>query len=464
MSDLDRAPHSLLLLIKFFHNMENTINQSTAKTDSLIPYARNSRTHSDEQVAQIAASIKEFGFLNPIIVDGENGIIAGHGRLLAAQKLGIDEVPVVEAAHLTEAQKRAYIIADNKLALNAGWDNEMLALELGELGELGFDLGLTGFDEDEIAALMPDEIEPGLTDEDAVPEVQDDPVTKPGDVWLLGNHRLMCGDSTIIDDADRLMGGKKADMVWTDPPYNVDYEGGTGLKIQNDSMPDASFRQFLVDAFVVAYSVTKSGRPIYVAHADSEGENFRGAVRESGFLLKQCLIWVKNSMVMGRQDYQWQHEPILYGWKPGEAHKWYGEFTKKTVIDDDVDVKKLDKKELVALVNKLRNSKCTTVIREDKPYRNDIHPTMKPVALVGGMILNSSRPEDVVLDLFGGGGATLIACEKHNRNACLMELDPKYCDVIIRRWQDFTGKQATLEATGATFTEVESDASKAVAS
>ena len=421
-------------------------------TDKLVPYARNSRTHTDEQVAQIAGSIKEFGFTNPVLIDGEGGIIAGHGRVLAARKLDLAEVPCIKLDHLTEAQKRAYVIADNKLALNAGWDDEMLAIELGELGDLGFDLSLTGFSMDEIEELQAEpEPEEGLTDEDAVPEVQDDPVTKLGDVWLLGRHRVMCGDSTIIDDVDRLMGGNKADMVWTDPPYNVNYEGGTGMKIQNDSMPGASFRQFLIDAFVAAYAVTKAGRPIYVAHADSEGENFRGAVRESGFLLKQCLVWVKNSMVMGRQDYQWQHEPILYGWKPGEAHKWYGEFTKKTVIDDDVDVKRLDKKELVALVNKLRNSKGTTVIREDKPYKNDIHPTMKPVALVGGMILNSSRPEDVVLDLFGGGGATLIACEKHNRNARLMELDPKYCDVIIKRWQDYTGKEAVHEATGKTF-------------
>lgn len=420
----------------------------------LIPYVRNSRTHSDEQVAQIASSIKEFGFLNPIIIDGDNGIIAGHGRVMAAQKLGIKELPCIEASHLTDAQRKAYIIADNKLALNAGWDDDMLRIELAELEELGFDLELTGFSLDEIDALQIEEIEEGLTDEDDVPEVMDDPVTKHGDIWLLGNHRVMCGDSTIIDDVDRLMGGNKADMVWTDPPYNVDYEGGTGMKIQNDAMDDGSFRQFLIDAFVAAYAVTKAGRPIYVAHADLEGENFRVAVRESGFLVKQCLIWVKNSMTMGRQDYQSQHEPILYGWKPGEAHKWYGEFNKKTVIDDDVDVKRLDKKELVALVNKLRNSKSTTVIREDKPHRNDIHPTMKPVALVGGMILNSSRPEDIVLDLFGGGGATLIACEKHNRNARLMELDPKYCDVIIKRWQDYTGKEAVLEGSGDKFNDM----------
>jgi DNA modification methylase len=412
-------------------------------------YDRNPRKN-DAVVARMVESIKEFGFRIPVVAKSDGSVVDGHLRLKAAQRMGMKSVPVVLADELTDAQVKAFRLLANRSANWADWDDDLLRQELADLKGMDFDLSLTGFDAEEISSMLDIPLDVGgLTDPDEVPEPPVVPVTKPGDVWLLGKHRLMCGDSTSIDAVDQLMRGEKADMVWTDPPYNVNYEGGTGMKIQNDSMPGASFRQFLVDAFVAAYAVTKAGRPIYVAHADSEGENFRGAVRESGFLLKQCLVWVKNSMVMGRQDYQWQHEPILYGWKPGEAHKWYGDFNKKTVIDDDVDVKKLDKKDLVALVNKLRNSKGTTVIREDKPYRNDIHPTMKPVALVGGMILNSSRPEDVVLDLFGGGGATLIACEKHNRNARLMELDPKYCDVIVKRWEDFTGKKAVLETSSA---------------
>jgi len=422
----------------------------TVSTASLIPYARNARTHSPAQVDKIAASIREFGFLNPIITDGQNGIVAGHGRVLAAQKIGLDTLPTIDAAHLSEAQRRAYVLADNRMALDAGWDNDLLKIELQDLDAAGFDLSLTGFELGEIAALTLDESE-GLTDPDAVPDAPVVPVTVPGDVWLLGKHRLMCGDSTSIDAVERLMDGQKADMVFTDPPYNVDYEGGTGLKIQNDSMGNDDFRQFLYEVFTTAFAFTKAGRPIYVAHADSEGYNFRGAITDSGFLLKQCIIWVKNSMVMGRQDYQWQHEPILYGWKPGEAHKWYGAFDKKTVIDDDVDIKKLDKTALVKLVNSFRNQKNTSVVRESKPHRNDIHPTMKPVSLVQHFIKNSSRDEDIVLDLFGGGGSTLIACEKNHRDCRMMELDPKYCDVIIQRWQNFTGQTATLEATGQPF-------------
>jgi len=419
----------------------------------LIPYANNSRTHDDKQVNQIAASIQEWGFTNPVLIDEANTVIAGHGRLMAANKLGITEIPCVILDGLTDAQKKAYIIADNRLALNAGWDDELLAVEMAALGEQDFDLSLLGFEENELANLLEPEPEIGLVDDDDVPEIPDEPVNKQGDVWVLGEHRLMCGDSTSIDDVETLMNGGKADMVWTDPPYNVAYEGQDGMTIENDSMDDGMFKQFLLDAFTTAFMATKVGRPIYVAHADSEGANFRTALAESGFLLKQCLIWVKNSMVLGRQDYQWQHEPILYGWKPGEAHKWYGAFDKKTVIDDDVDVKKLDKKQLVQMINEFRNGNKSSVIRQSKPTSNDIHPTMKPVALVQGMIVNSSRDEDVVLDLFGGGGSTMIACEKVNRNARLMELDPKYADVIVQRWQDFTGKEAVHE-NGKTFSQL----------
>jgi len=390
----------------------------------LIPYATNARTHSDSQVAQIAASIREFGWMNPVLIDAENNIIAGHGRVLAARKLGLEEVPCVLHDHLTETQRKAYILADNKLALNAGWDEDMLRLDLRELGELGFDLELTGFSLDEIDALMPAEVEPGLTDEDAVPEVQEEPVSKPGDVWLLGKHRVMCGDSTSLDDMERLTAGQAVDMWLTDPPYNVNYEGGTGLKIQNDDMSDDQFRQFLRDAYVAADSVMKSGAVFYIWHADLEGYNFRGAARDAGWTVRQCLIWKKSSLVMGRQDYHWMHEPCLYGWKEGAGHLWAAD------------------------------RKQTTILEFDRPSRNGEHPTMKPVALFEYQMLNNTKGGDIVLDSFGGSGTTVIAAEKNGRVARIMELDPKYCDVIVRRWQDFTGKQATLEATGETFEDV----------
>lgn len=398
----------------------------TESVNSLIPYARNSRTHSEAQITKIAASIKEFGFLNPVIVDGENGIVAGHGRVMAAKKLGMDEVPVVEANHLTEAQRRAYIIADNRLALDAGWDDEMLRVEFAELEGLGFDLDLTGFTPEEIAALEPEQLTEGLTDEDAVPEVPVDPVTKPGDIWVLGKHRLMCGDSTSIDALERLCSGQMVDMWLTDPPYNVAYEGKTkdALKIKNDSMGDDQFRQFLRDSYVAADAVMKAGAVFYIWHADSEGYNFRGAANDAGWKVRQCLIWKKQTMVMGRQDYHWKHEPCLYGWKEGAGHLWAAD------------------------------RKQTTILEFDRPSRNGEHPTMKPVALFEYQMLNNTKGGDIVLDSFGGSGTTMLAAEKNGRYARLMELDPKYCDVIVKRWQDFTGKQATLESTGQTFAEV----------
>lgn len=398
----------------------------TASVSSLIPYARNSRTHSDEQVSKIAASIKEFGFLNPVIVDGENGIIAGHGRVMAAQKLGMDTVPVIEASHLTDAQRRAYIIADNRLALDAGWDDEMLRVEFAELEGLGFDLELTGFTLDEIGALEPEVLEEGLTDEDAVPEVQDESVTQLGDVWVLGKHRLMCGDSTSIDAVETLCGGQLVDMWLTDPPYNVAYEGKTkdALKIQNDEMGDDQFRQFLRDCYVAANAVMKPGAVFYIWHADSEGYNFRGAARDAGWTVRQCLIWKKSALVMGRQDYHWKHEPCLYGWKEGAGHLWAAD------------------------------RKQTTILDFEKPTRNGEHPTMKPVALFEYQMLNNTRGGDIVLDSFGGSGTTLIAAEKNGRVARLMELDPKYCDVIINRWQSFTGQEAVLESSGDKFNDM----------
>jgi site-specific DNA-methyltransferase (adenine-specific) len=396
------------------------------KISKLIPYARNARTHSDEQVGQIAASIKEWGWTTPVLVDEQGGIIAGHGRTLAAQKLGMVEVPVMVAKGWSEAKKRAYVLADNKLALNAGWDNEMLALELGELGDLGFDLDLTGFTPEEIEALIPVEVTNGLTDEDEVPEIPKQPVTREGDVWVLGNHRLMCGDSCSVEAVTKLTEGGGVDMLLTDPPYNVAYEGATKekLTIQNDNMGNEQFRQFLRDAFVTADLMMKAGAVFYIWHADSEGYNFRGACTDAGWTVRQCLIWKKSSLVMGRQDYHWKHEPCLYGWKGGAGHLWAAD------------------------------RKQTTILEFDKPSRNGEHPTMKPVALFEYQLLNNTKGEDIVLDLFGGSGTTLIAAEKHGRHARLMELDPKYCDVIVKRWQEFTGKIATHAETGQPFAEV----------
>lgn len=392
----------------------------------LIPYVGNSRTHSDAQVAQIAASIKEFGWTNPILVDGDNTIIAGHGRLLAARKLGMDQVPVIVLDHLTKAQQRALVIADNQLALNAGWNMEMLKAEIADLKLDDFDIDLLGFDDKFLDGLLEPEPTKGLTDEDAVPDVPETPKTVLGDVWVLGNHRLMCGDSTSIDAMQTLTGGGMVDMWLTDPPYNVAYEGKTkdALTIQNDSMSDDSFRQFLRDAYTAANAVMKPGAVFYIWHADSEGYNFRGAAKDAGWQVRQCLIWKKSVMVMGRQDYHWRHEPCLYGWKDGAGHLWSSD------------------------------RKQTTILEFDKPSRNGEHPTMKPVELFEYQMLNNTKGADIVLDSFGGSGTTMIAAEKNGRHARLMELDPKYCDVIIKRWQDFTGKQATLEATGQAFNEV----------
>ena len=383
--------------------------------EALIPYAKNSRTHSDAQVAQIAASIKEFGWTNPILIDGTKGIIAGHGRLMAARKLGYSKVPVIELKDMTESQKKAYVIADNQLAMNAGWDMDLLKIEVADLDKDGFDLELLGFDSKMLDSLLAPEVTEGLTDEDAIPEVPKEPKTKLGDVYILGEHRLMCGDSTSIEAVEKLTDGL-VDILVTDPPYNVNYEGATKdkLKIMNDSMDDEQFRQFLRDAFVAADAVMKQGAVYYIWHADSEGYNFRGACRDAGWKVRQTLIWAKDSMVMGRQDYHWKHEPCLYGWKEGAAHLWAAD------------------------------RKQTTIIECKKPRVNDIHPTMKPVELMEYQILNNTKGQDVVLDLFGGSGSTLIACEKTGRKARLMELDPKYCDVIVKRWEEFTGKTAEL--------------------
>ena len=392
----------------------STLIFETWPIERLIEYARNPRKN-DHAVDKIASVIKEFGFRVPVVAKSDGLVVDGHLRLKAAKKLGLTEIPVILADDMTETQIKAFRISVNKMAEMAEWDNEMLALEIADLKDAGYDLGLTGFSADELDAMNPEVIE-GLTDEDAVPDVPDEPKTKLGDIYKLGNHRLMCGDSTSVDAVTKLTRGGGVDMLLTDPPYNVAYEGKTkeSLTIQNDSMGDDQFRQFLRDAFVTADTVMKKGAVFYIWHADSEGYNFRGACQDAGWKVRQCLIWKKSSMVMGRQDYHWKHEPCLYGWKEGAGHLW------------------------------ATDRKQTTILEFDKPSRNGEHPTMKPVALFEYQLLNNTKGGDIVLDLFGGSGTTMLAAEKHGRHAMLMELDPKYCDVIISRWESFTGKQAEL--------------------
>ena len=384
-------------------------------TKDLIPYARNTRTHSDEQVNQIVSSIKEFGFTNPVLIDKESMIIAGHGRVMAANKLKLSKVPTICLDHLTEAQKKAYIIADNRLALNAGWDEDMLKVELEELNDLEFDISLLGFEDKEIESLLSEPTE-GLTDEDAVPDLPEEPTTKLGDLWILGEHRLLCGDSTSIDDVDKLMDGQLADMLLTDPPYNVAYEGGSKIrdKIKNDKMEDNEFRQFLRDAFLSADMYMKRGAVFYIWHADLEAYNFRGAVNDVEWQVRQSLIWNKANSAFGRSDYHWKHEPCLYGWKSGSSHLWASDRKQVTVLDFA------------------------------RPSNSKLHPTMKPVDLLAYQLTNNTKGSDLVLDLFLGSGSTLIAAEKTNRKCYGMELDPKYCDVIIQRWEEFTGNKAEL--------------------
>lgn len=404
--------------------MEN-LNIEYRPVDSLVPYVNNARTHSDEQVAQIAASIREFGWTNPILVDGERGLIAGHGRLKAARMLGLTEVPVIELSHLSAAQKRAYVLADNRLAENAGWDKELLALELSELQTSEFDLGLLGFSDDELDDLLNSGDKEGLTDDDAVPEVQEVAITQPGDIWLLGQHRLLCGDSTKADDLKQLMRDELADMAFTDPPYNVNYANtakdklrGKNRPILNDNLGD-DFGTFLTDACTNLLSVTKGA--VYIAMSSSELDTLQAAFRAAGGKWSTFIIWAKNTFTLGRADYQRQYEPILYGWRDGADHFWCG-------ARDQGDVWQIK-----------------------KPAKNDLHPTMKPVELVERAILNSSKSRDIVLDLFGGSGTTLIAAEKSGRQARLIELDPKYVDVIVRRWQEWTGLKATRELDGVAF-------------
>ena len=374
----------------------------------LIPYEKNTKKHDDVQINNVAESIKQYGFVQPIVIDKNNVVVIGHCRLLAAKKLKMQEVPCVCVDDLTEEQVKALRIVDNK-SNESPWDFDFLADELADLdlSDFNFDFGIDADAEEETEIV-----------EDEAPEVdeENEPITNLGDIWQLGRHRLMCGDSTSIDDVEKLMGGQLADMLLTDPPYNVAYEGKTKdhLTIQNDSMDNDSFRQFLRDALTSADTVMKQGAVFYIWHADSEGYNFRGACFDIGWKVRQCLIWNKNSMVMGRQDYHWKHEPCLYGWKEGASHLWASD------------------------------RKQTTVIDYQRPTKAEIHPTMKPVGLFDYQIKNNTKGGDIVLDLFNGSGTTIMACEQNGRVARCMELDPRYVDACVKRWENFTGEKAVL--------------------
>jgi DNA modification methylase len=396
--------------------------------DQPIPYVRNARTHSPEQIAQVAASIIEFGWTNPILVGVDRVVIAGHARLLAARKLGMTEVPVIVLGHLSEAQRRALVLTDNKLALNAGWDVEMLRVELDSLEDEGFNLEVIGFSDEELEEILsdPEEAHEGLTDEDAVPDVPERPVTVAGDLWVLGDHRAVCGDATDLKAVRRLVTGEQADLVFTDPPYNVDYEGYTAdkLKIRGDKMKPAEFDKFLRGTFASYRAVVKQGASMYVCHASSVQREFQNALEASGFEVRCQIIWAKNTFAWGHGRYKFQHEPIFYCHRAKQSDAWYGDKSQSTLW------------------------------QEKKPAANRLHPTMKPIELIERALLNSSKSGDCVLDLFGGSGSTLIACERRSRKSRLMELDPKYTDVIVKRWQEYTGQRAVLAKGGRSFEEV----------
>jgi DNA modification methylase len=392
--------------------VNNELNYYLADVEELIPYARNARTHSSAQISQIAASIKEFGFLAPIVIAEDNTILCGHGRFYAAQKLGLKKIPCVKESHLTEVQKRAYIIADNKLSINAGWDDELLAVELSDLQGEGVDLSITGFDEKELADLFDDKSKSDVEDDgyDLSAALEKAAFVQRGDIWTVGRHRLMCGDATSADDVAALMGGKRANLLLTDPPYGVSFKSSSGLTIQNDSIKDEDFYSFLKSAFSAAVDCLEKGAAAYIFHADTEGLNFRRAFVDVGFHLAGCCIWVKDSLVLGRSDYQWQHEPVLYGFLQNGKHSWYSD------------------------------RKQTTIWNFAKPKKNANHPTSKPLDLLSYPIQNSSQENAIVLDTFGGSGSTLMACELTNRICYTMELDEKYASVILRRYVDDTGR------------------------
>ena len=402
--------------------MKTTTEMKLVPIGKLVPYVNNARTHSPEQINKLRSSLREFGFINPVIIDRDFGVIAGHGRILAAKEEGIAEVPCVFADHLTEAQKKAYIIADNRMAMDAGWDEELLRVEIEALQAEAFDLSLTGFDDKELSELFKDDADVQEDDFDVDAELEKPTFSKTGDVWTLGRHRLVCGDSTKADTFEVLMNGRKANLVVTDPPYNVNYEGAAG-KIKNDNLADEKFYQFLFDAFSNIEKVMADDASIYVFHADTEGLNFRKAFSDAGFYLSGCCIWKKPSLVLGRSPYQWQHEPCLYGWKKSGKHQWYSD------------------------------RKQTTIWEFEKTKKNTDHPTMKPIPLLAYPIQNSSMSNTLVLDPFGGSGSTLIACEQTDRECYTIELDEKYCDVIVKRYIEQTGtsESVSVERNGRTY-------------
>lgn len=393
---------------------KTTTEMQLVAVSKLVPYVNNARTHNAQQITKLRSSLREFGFINPVIIDSEYNVIAGHGRIMAAKEEGIEEVPCVFVDYLTPAQKKAYILADNRMAMDAGWDEELLRLEIEALQAESFDVCLTGFDEKDIAELFAGEDGDVQDDDfDVDEELQKPPVSKSGDVWLLGNHRLICGDSTKEETYIVLMDDKKANLVVTDPPYNVNYEGSAGM-IQNDNMENDKFYQFLLDAFLNMEKAMADDASIYVFHADTEGLNFRKAFSDVGFYLSGTCIWKKQSLVLGRSPYQWQHEPCLYGWKKKGKHQWYSD------------------------------RKQTTIWEFDKPKKNGDHPTMKPIPLIAYPIKNSSMSNCIVLDPFGGSGSTLIACEQLGRICHTIELDEKYCDVIVKRYIEQVGSADTV--------------------
>ena len=391
---------------------KHTTEMKMVETSKLIPYVNNARTHSQEQVNKLRGSLREFGFINPVIIDSDFNVIAGHGRLMAAKEEGIEEVPCVLVDYLTEAQKKAYILADNRYAQDAGWDEEMLKLEIEALEGMDFDVSLTGFNEDEIADLFADSESTGAEDDDfdLSDALEKAAFVERGDVWQVGRHRLMCGDATSAEDVATLMDGKKANLIITDPPYNVAFESSDGLSIKNDKMENDKFYEFLLAAFKNMAEHLEKGGSAYVFHADTEGLNFRKAFIDAGFHLSGCCIWVKNSLVLGRSDYQWQHEPVLYGFLQNGKHYW----------------------------SKNAGRSQTTIWNFDKPKKNKNHPTSKPLDLLAYPIGNSSQENAIVIDTFGGSGSTLMTCEQTNRICHTMELDEKYASVILRRYVEDT--------------------------
>jgi len=387
---------------------KTTTQMQLVEISKLIPYVNNARTHSAEQITKLRSSLREFGFINPVIIDSDYNVIAGHGRIEAAKLENIKEVPCVLVDYLTPAQKRAYIIADNRMAMDAGWDEELLKIEIEALQAEAFDIDLTGFEEKEIADLFDIDEEVQEDNFDIDEELSKPTITKSGDIWLLGNHRLICGDSTKEETYTFLMNGKKANLIVTDPPYNVNYQSNAG-KIKNDNMNSDKFYQFLFDAFSNMEKVMSNEASIYVFHADTEGLNFRKAFFDAGFYLSGTCIWKKQILVLGRSPYQWQHEPCLFGWKKNGKHQWYSD------------------------------RKQTTIWEFDRPNKNNDHPTMKPVPLIAYTIKNSSMSNCIVIDPFGGSGSTLIACEQTNRICYTIELDEKYCDVIVKRYIEQSG-------------------------